>query len=176
MTDTTTAPDSTPTTPAAAAAPVAAASPVVDHAARVADLEAKLAALAGERDTLAAAVAEKAKFAETAAGERDKALGEVQRLTAAAREAAVLDALFTALPHAPRTDVRRAMRALAGEGKLKLDTDTPDRAAADVLSILRAEGSALTRTPVGATGGTNPVVNVPPAIDPLLAVFGPRRK
>lgn len=169
MTDTTT-PDSSTTL---------AADVIVDPAditARVADLESRLVALAGERDNLAAAVAEKVKLAEAAVGERDRALGDVQRLTAATREAAVLDALFVSLPHAPRSDVRRVVRAMVADGKLKTDTETPDRAAADVLSVLRTEGSALMRAPVGATGSTNPVVHVSPAINPLLAVFGPRRK
>lgn len=135
-------------------------------AARVTDLEARLAALATERDTLAAGLAEKAQLAEAAVAERDKALGDVQRMTSAAREAAVLDALYVALPHAPRTDVRRVLRAMVVDGKLSTDTDTPDRAAADVISVLQGESSALLRAPVGANGGTSPP----------LARVAPRRK
>ena len=135
-------------------------------AARVTDLEARLAALATERDTLAAGLAEKAQLADAAVAERDKALGDVQRMTAAARETAVLDALYAQIPHAPRTDVRRVVRAMVVEGKLTTDTNTPDRAAADVISILRDESSALLRAPVGANGGTSPP----------LARVAPRRK
>lgn len=155
------------------------ADPAAEFTAKIADLETKLAdhvtrvsELAAERDALA----EKAKLIETLTGERDKAVAEVTKLTNNHRENSLLDKLYAALPHAPRTDVLRTVRALAAEGKVNMTTETPDRTANEVLGMLKAEQSALLRTPVGAGGSTNPSTIVPPQVDPLLAVFGPRRK
>lgn len=162
----------TPDTPT----PVPATPVVVDSAARLADLESQLQAKASEFEAAMAASADLAKKLEALVTERDAATAAVTRLEAAAREAAILDAVLASVPHAPKGDVRRALRGMATEGKLKVvDTDPPDRVAAEAISVLRAEGSAILRVPVGAGGGTNPVTQVAPP-NPLLAVFGPRRK
>lgn len=173
MSDQTTTPSTTPET--AAVTP----DPTAEFKARVAELEAKLAerdtlvsTLTGERDVLA----DKAKAIESLTTERDKAVSEVTRLINQSRETALLDKLYSSLPHAPRSDVLRTVRAMAAEGKVNLHSETPDRTAADVLATLKSENSALVRSPVGANGGTNPTVSVSPHVDPLLAVFGPRRK
>jgi hypothetical protein len=167
---------STPTAPAAAQL---AADPAADFKARVADLEVKLAEhaarvaeLATERDALS----ERAKAADTLTGERDRLAGEVKKLTDQSRETALLDKLFGALPHAPRGDVKRMLRGLADEGKANRYSDNADKTAAEILDILKADGSALLRAPVGAGGGTNPTLTVSPQVDPLLAAFGPRRR
>jgi flagellar motility protein MotE (MotC chaperone) len=165
----------TPTTQPDAAAPAGAAQttpdPTAEFRARVADLEAKLAerttlvsTLTGERDALA----EKTKLIESLTTERDKAVGEVTRLINQSRETALLDKLYSSLPHAPRTDVARTVKAMAAEGKVNLHTDTPDRTAADVLGMLKTEQSALLRTPVGANGATNPPVRVAPKAPQFL--------
>jgi hypothetical protein len=152
--------------------------PTAEFKAKVAELEGKLnehatlvSTLTSERD----AFAEKAKLIDSLTIEKTKAEAEVTRLTNEARTTALLDKLFTALPHAPRTDVVRTIKAMAAEGKVNLTSDAPDRAAADVLATLKNENSALLRSPVGANGGTNPTVSVSPQVDPLLAVFGQRR-
>ncbi len=156
--------------------PVTATPVVVDSTARLADLESQLQAKASEFEAAMAASADLAKKLEALVTERDAATAAVTRLEAAAREAAILDAVLASVPHAPKGDVRRALRGMAAEGKMKVvDTDPPDRVAAEAISVLRAEGSALLRVPVGAGGGTNPVTQVAPP-NPLLAVFGPRRK
>lgn len=166
----------TPTTPETAAPVVA--DPTAEFKTKVADLEAKLA----ERDTLVSTLtserdtfAEKAKAIESLTGERDKAVNEVVRLTNEARTTALLDKLFTALPHAPRSDVLRTVKAMAAEGKVNLHSETPDRTAADVLATLKSENSALMRAPVGANGGTNPSVSVSPRkYNGAAAFFGGR--
>ena len=170
---------SNPATPAVEPAVTPAADPAAEFTTKIADLETKLAEqvtrtseLAAERDALA----ERTKLIDSLTGERDKALAEVTKLTNTSRENALLDKLYAALPHAPRTDVLRTVRALAAEGKLTMATETPDRTANEVLAMLKAESSALLRTPVGASGATNPTPIVSPQVDPLLAVFGPRRK
>jgi archaellum biogenesis ATPase FlaH len=169
----------TTVTPAIEPVVTPAADPAAEFTTKIADLEAKLAEqvtraseLAAERDALA----ERTKLIDSLTGERDKALAEVTKLTNTSRENALLDKLYAALPHAPRTDVLRTVRALAAEGKVTMATETPDRTANEVLGMLRTEQSALLRTPVGASGSTNPTPIVSPQVDPLLAVFGPRRK
>lgn len=82
--------------------------------------------------------------------------------------------LYASLPHAPKTDVLRTVKALAAEGKVVLATETPDKTASDVLEMLKTEQSALLRTPVGAAGATNPSVQASAQVDPMLALFGPR--
>ncbi len=173
MSDQTTTPSTTPET----AAPVA--DPTAEFKARIADLETKLAerdtlvsTLTGERDTFA----EKAKLIESLTGERDQARGEVKRLVDENRTTALFDALRNALPHAPRNDIVRTVKALAADGKVPLSPESPDKAAATVLELLKSESSSLLRTPVGASGATNPTITTSPQVDPLLAVFGPRRK
>ena len=84
--------------------------------------------------------------------------------------------MYAALPHAPKTDVARTMKALAAEGKVALATENPDKAAADVLEMLKAEQSSLLKTPVGAAGATNPSVQVSAQVDPMAAMFGPVRR
>lgn len=161
--------------------------PVTDEAAtRIATLESLLSeqatkfseqvtlasALTAERDALAV----RAALVDSLSAERDKALLEFKQLTDATREDALMSRLYAALPHAPRTDVARTLKALAAEGKVVLASETPDRTAAGVLEMLKSEQSALLRTPVGASGSTNPVVQATAQVDPMLALFGPRRK
>lgn len=162
--------------------------PVTDEAAatRIATLESQLSeqatkfseqvtlasALTAERDALA----ERAKLVDSLTAERDKAIGEFKKLTDSTRESALMGKLYAALPHAPKTDVARTLKALAAEGKVVLATETPDKTAADVLEMLKNESSALLRTPVGATGATNPSVQASAQVDPLVAAFGPRRR
>lgn len=160
--------------------------PNADLAAKIADLESKLtehatrvSTLAAERDALSTerdALAERAKLVESLTAERDKALGDFTKLVNTNREAALMSKLYTALPHAPKTDVLRTVKALAAEGKVVMATETPDKTASDVLEMLKSEQSALLRTPVGASGATNPQVQASPQVDPLVAAFGPRRR
>lgn len=160
--------------------------PNADLTAKIADLEAKLTeqatrvtTLSAEREALATerdALAERAKLIDALTGERDKALGEVTKLVNTNRETALMSKLYTALPHAPKTDVLRTVKALAAEGKVVMATETPDKTAQEVLEMLKSEQSALLRTPVGASGSTNPSVQVSPQVDPMVALFGPRRK
>jgi len=162
----------TPSTTLETAAPVAAiADPTAEFKTKLAELEAKLAerdtlvsTLTGERD----AFADKAKLIESLTTERDKAVSEVTRLTNAARETALLDKLYSAMPHAPRTDVLRTVKAMAADGKVSLTSETPDRVAAAVIDMLKAEQSALLRAPVGANGATNPPVRVAPKAPQFL--------
>jgi len=168
MSDQTTTPSTTLETAAAVAA---IADPTAEFKTKLAELEAKLAerdtlvsTLTGERD----AFADKAKLIESLTGERDKALSEVTRLTNAARETALLDKLYSAMPHAPRTDVLRTVKAMAADGKVSLTSETPDRVAAAVIDMLKAEQSALLRAPVGANGATNPPVRVAPKAPQFL--------
>lgn len=160
--------------------------PVTDESAtRIATLESLLseqAAKFSEQVTLASALtaerdalAERAKLVESLTAERDKALGEFKKLTDSTREGALMSKLYAALPHAPKTDVARTLKALAAEGKVVLATETPDKTAAAVLEMLKAEQSVLLRTPVGTTGATNPNVQASAQVDPMLALFGPRR-
>lgn len=156
MSDPTVTPDTT--------TPVPATPVVVDHTERLADLESALQQKASEFEAAMAASADLAKKLEALVTERDAATAAVTRLEAAAREAAILDAVLASVPHAPKGDVRRALRGMATEGKLKVgNSDPPDRVAAEVLSVLRSEGSALLRVPVGAGGGTNPSPRATPA-------------
>lgn len=170
-----------------AATRVAALTPptVADPTARIAALELQLSEQAGkfaeqvaltsslttERDALAA----RAALVESLTTERDTAVVAFQKLTDKTREVALLDKLYAALPHAPRTDVQRTVRALAAEGKATLAPESPDAAAEAILGALKAEQSALLRAPVGASGGTNPPNQTTAQIDPLMALFGPRR-
>lgn len=139
-----------------------------DIAAKLADLEGKLSAVLKERDTLA----ERAKLADALQtkhdklaadlaaiqGERDKLTGEVTSLTNEKRENAILDKLSAALPHASRSEVRRMFLGLAAEGKAERYSDDAEKTAGSILAILKSEGSALLRAPVGASGGTNPAI------------------
>ena len=109
-------------------------------------------------------------------GERDKLAGEVKTLTNEKREGAILDKLTAALPHAARTEVRRTFLGLAVDGKVDRYADDAEKTASAILDILKAENSALLRAPVGASGGTNPVVATKPQIDPLAALFLGRRR
>lgn len=160
---------------------------VSDEAAtKIAELEARLtetatkyteqvtlaSALTAERDALA----ERAKLVDSLTAERDKAIGDFKKLTDSTREGALMSRLYAALPHAPKTDVARTLKALAAEGKVVLATETPDKTAADVLEMLKAEQSALLRTPVGATGATNPSVQPSAQVDKMAAMFGPVRR
>lgn len=165
MSDQTTTPSTTPET--AAVTP----DPTAEFKTKLAELEAKLAerdtlvsTLTGERD----AFADKAKLIESLTTERDKAVSEVTRLINQSRETALLDKLYSSLPHAPRTDVARTVKAMAAEGKLNIHSDQPLRVASDVLDMLKAEQSALLRAPVGANGATNPPVRVAPKAPQFL--------
>lgn len=171
--------DATATETQTPAQPAATLDPAAEFKAKIADLEAKLAerdslvsTLTGERDSFA----EKAKLVESITGERDQARGEVKRLVDENRTTALLDMLRNVIPHAPRPDIVRTVKALAADGKVPLSPESPDKAAAAVLELLKSENSALLRTPVGASGSTNPTITTSPQVDPLLAVFGPRRK
>ncbi|WP_434417790.1 hypothetical protein [Nannocystis pusilla] len=157
-----------------------------DMSGKVADLEARLAAVLKERDThaeranLAATLQTKhdklaADFA-ALTGERDKLTTQVTTLTNEKREGAILDKLSTALPHASRTEVRRMFLGLAVDGKVERYAEDADKTSAAVLEILKTENSALLRAPVGATGGTNPSTVQSPSRDPLASLFLGRRR